>query len=65
MKIAKNKNETFCICDCGTILPFKATVIMTNSTRKCPCCQKEHYLDVSPINWDIILKNNRGELSVR
>lgn len=37
---------------CGQVMPFKATVLMTQTTAKCPFCGQEYFVEKAPIDWE-------------
>ena len=51
----KTENGTNTICPkCGYQMPFKATVIMNNTTRCCPSCDTQYFVETPEIDWDKI-----------
>lgn len=58
MKHIKEGHEYQTICDkCGTLMPFKATVIMNNAKRNCPKCGTEYFVETPQIDWEKVAQS--------
>lgn len=45
-------------CPCGKRLGFKISPFMTPEQRRCPACERLHYVDHDSIDWKRVGKDN-------
>lgn len=47
-KNLKIKNDE---CECGNLLSYRTSPFVTVERRVCPKCDKIHWVDYAPIDW--------------
>lgn len=49
------------ICECGNILDYKTTIVMTLEQRICPSCGRKHYVEDGPIGFERLKESMRSK----
>lgn len=52
----RDNEKLLSVCKCGCVMPFKATIIMTNVKKKCPYCGREYFEENPTIDWEKAIK---------